>query len=784
MEYPVSTVKKFNAIKNIILLSLSAAFFTAGYITLFYTFTPLPDVDIQNVVSKQSIILTDRNDEFLFDFSINEKRTFVPYEEISKNAINATIAIEDHLFFEHEGVRIDAFLRALINNIRTLSFSQGGSTITQQVIKNVFLTTEKNIERKMKEFLLAIKLERQLSKEEILEMYLNTIPYGGVSYGIAEASKSFYGKKPDELTIAESAYLAALPKAPTYYSPYGQNRRALEARKNQVLQLMLKHNFITREEYRSARAEEVYFQSQDTFSIRAPHFVFFVKERLEKEYGTGLKSIEGEQIQTTIDVEMQEEIEKMMQDFIETSLEKQFAVSNIGSVVLSAKTGEILSMVGSRDFFDTKVDGRVNIMTSLRQPGSTFKPIAYAEAMKRGLTPRTVVYDVPTQFNARCEKDRFESTKSGCYAPVNYTGKFVGPISLRDALAQSINIPAVKVLYIAGVANVIQQARKMGITSLTQDQNHYGLSLVLGGADVAPLEMAQAYSVFANEGVLVPYTWKYGEKKPEKQVLERHVAQDITDILLDDDARAPVFGRGSAMYITDPPTAVKTGTTNNSRDIWIIGYSPDIVVLIWAGNSDNTPLENNVTGFYLAPLLRKIVTTVSERYGEQGTYFTRNTIPPALSPEIVLGRIDTNDPHTILHYIQRNKPTQGVHGFPDDSQYEHWEYGVQHWLEENEIQEEYGGQDRGSVVKDFSIKSPRSDIYIDEITTIVVKKITAQRVQYEFYVNGVLIGSSHLPMMSFNPSKLLDKNEQEATVRVIANTEEGVYVAEEVYKIK
>ena len=282
-------MKKFFSIKNILLLSLSVAFFTAGYVTLFYTFTPLPGIDIHNVVSKQSIILTDRNDEFLFDFSVNEKRTFVPYEEIAKNVINATIAIEDHLFFEHNGIRIDAFMRALINNIRTLSFSQGGSTITQQVIKNVFLTTEKKIERKMKEFLLAIKLEKQLEKEEILEIYLNTISYGGVSYGVAEASKSFYGKKPSELTIAESAYLAAIPKAPTYYSPYGRNRKALEARKNQVLQLMLKHNLITRDEYREARAEEVYFQDQDTFSIRAPHFVFFVKEQLEKEYGSGLK---------------------------------------------------------------------------------------------------------------------------------------------------------------------------------------------------------------------------------------------------------------------------------------------------------------------------------------------------------------------------------------------------------------------------------------------------------------------------------------------------------------
>ena len=480
---------------------------------------------------------------------------------------------------------------------------------------------------------------------------------------------------------------------------------------------------------------------------------------------------------------MQEEIEELMDQFVATKLEKRFGVSNIASVVLSAKTGEILSMVGSRDFFDNTVDGGVNIITSLRQPGSTFKPIAYAEAIRKGLTPRTVVYDVPTQFTRFCEKDRFESTKSGCYSPVNYTGDFVGPISLRDALAQSINVSAVKVLYIAGVANVIQLAKKMGITSLTRGFGHYGLSLVLGGAEVTPLEMAQAYGVFANEGVLVPYVWRYGDRGAEKRVLERRVSQDITDMLFDDDARAPIFGRGSALHITRPPVAVKTGTTNNARDIWVIGYSPDVVVLVWAGNSDNTPLENNATGFYLAPLLKDIITTVSKQYGEQGTYFTRNTIPPESGPAILFGDIDVYDPHTILHYIQRDRPTQPTRDPYNEPQYEHWEYGVQHWLQWNDIEEEYGyGQD--TAVKSFSIKSPRSTIYLDEITTIELRAIPVRNVQYEFYVNGILIGSSHLPTLSFDPQKLLDENEQEATIRVIANTEEGVYVAEEVFEIR
>lgn len=771
-------------IKNIVLLMISVALFTSGYVTLFYTFTPLPDADIESVASKQSIILVDRNEEFLFDFSVDERRTFILYEEVSENVIKATTAIEDHLFFEHNGIRIDAFLRALANNLRTLSFNQGGSTITQQVVKNVFLTTEKKIERKMKEFLLAIKLEKQLNKEKILELYLNTISYGGVSYGIAEASNTFYGKKPSELTVAEAAYLAAIPKAPTYYSPYGQNRKALEARKNLVLQLMLKHDFITREQYREARREGVYFQDRNTFSIRAPHFVFYVKEQLEKEYGAGLKALEGQKIKTTIDIEMQEEIEEMMREFI-PEIEEKFGATNIASVVLAAETGEILSMVGSRDFFNNEIDGKVNITTSLRQPGSTFKPIAYAEAFKKGLTPETIIYDVRTQFTYSCRKERFESTKSGCYAPLNYTGEFNGPMSLRNALAQSINIPAVKVLYIASIENVVRLAKKMGITSLTQKPEYYGLSLVLGGGDVTPLDLAQVYSVFANEGIYIPHTWKPVEEgKQGKRVLAKSIVQDLTDILSDNEARAPVFGRNSSLHIASPPTAVKTGTSDNARDIWVVGYSPGVVVLIWAGNSDSTLLENDATGFRLAPLFKKIMIMVSKRYGKQDAYFSKNTVPPELGPEILFGILDTKNPHNILHYIQRYRPTQPPRNPGDDAQYEHWEYGVQEWIRENKLSDSNRKNRNDGAVKNFSIEEPRSDIYFDEIVTIIPTEIQAKNAQYEFYVNNTLVGSSHLRTFSFDPKEILDKNEKEVTIRIIANTDQGVYIAEKKYEVK
>ena len=480
---------------------------------------------------------------------------------------------------------------------------------------------------------------------------------------------------------------------------------------------------------------------------------------------------------------MQEEIEEMLQKFGE-QMEKRFGAKNIASVVLSTETGEILTMVGSKDFFDNDIDGRVNIITSLRQPGSTFKPIAYAEAFRKGLNPKTVVYDVPTQFTSTCKKERFESTKSGCYAPINYTGKFKGPLSLREALAQSINIPAVKVLYLANIADVINLAKKMGITSLKKNPYHYGLSLVLGGGEVSPLDLAQVYSVFANEGIYIPNTWKLDENngKSEKRVLEKQIAQDITDILSDNEARAPVFGRNSSLHITSPPVAAKTGTTNNARDIWVVGYSPDVVTLVWAGNADGTLLENNAAGAHLGPVFKQIMLMAAKKYGKQETYFTKNTVPPGLGPDILFGILDTENPHSILHYIQKNKPTQWARNPENDSQYEHWEYGVQEWVKQNEISEK--NENETGVIKNFSIESPRSMIDLDKIITIIPTYLPIENVQYEFYVNNTLIGSSHLRMFSFDPREIIDRNEKEVTIRVIANTRQGVYTAEETYDIR
>ncbi|MDE0243683.1 MAG: transglycosylase domain-containing protein [Candidatus Kaiserbacteria bacterium] len=775
----------FRHLQNIFLTLLSLFFITVGYLVLFYTFTALPATEIDTISSKQSIIVVDRNDEFLFDFSEDEKRLFTPINEVSPHIINATIAIEDDLFFQHKGIRPEAFARAVWNNIKSGSFSQGGSTITQQVIKNIFLTSEKKVTRKIKEMFLALKLEERLSKEEILEIYLNTIPYGGVSYGVAEASSAFFGKDPNEATIAEAAYLAAIPNAPTFYSPYGSNKKLLEERKNRVLGLMLDQGRITRDEYETAKRENVHFQSRDVFSIKAPHFVFFVKEILEREYGPSMKPLEGKEIRTTLDLAMQQEIEEQIQAFA-PALEEKHGADNIAALVLLANTGEILTMIGSRDFFDSDIDGSVNLTTSLRQPGSTFKPIVYAQAFEKGLRPETVVYDVQTQFSESCDEDLFETTSDGCYSPFNYTGRFSGPVSLRNALASSVNIPAVKALYLAGIPETISLAKKMGITSITEQPEHYGLSLALGSTDITPLELAQAYNVFANEGIFVPYTWKKESMQPtiRKRILSTSVVRDITDILSDDNARSQTFGRHSPLNIDDGSVAVKTGTTNNSRDIWIVGYSPNIVALIWAGNSDNGVLENNAVGFSLAPLFRDVITTAINTYGKRYTSFTPNIpVTSPDTPDIVRGFIDHDEQHAILHYISKDNPTKPTEDPEQDPQYENWEFGVQDWLNESDI-----GKYENVTVNEriFYIETPkqRNTLSATQPTLVRANAIGLDNPTYEIYYNDTFYAEKDGDPIFFFEPKDVDPGDREVTIQIIAITDDGIYLAEETYDIE
>jgi 1A family penicillin-binding protein len=652
----------------------------------------------------ESTKIYDRTGQILlYDTGGSVRRSSVPIEEISRNIKNATIAIEDKNFYQHHGVEPVSFIRATLVNILSMNFSQGGSTITQQVVKNSLLTNEKLISRKLKEWVLAIKLEQVATKDEILSMYLNEIPYGGVIYGVEEASQAFFGKSSKDVSLAEAAYLAAIPKAPTYYSPYGKNKEKLEERKNLVLREMLSNNFITQDEYDAAKKEKIDFITKGDSSIKAPHFVFYVLDYLKNKYGEEVLNGGGLRVTTSLNYSLQSMGEQIAHDYAMQN-KINFNAENAALVAIDPKTGEIWAMVGSRNYFDQEIDGAFNVTTAKRQPGSTIKPFVYSEAFIKGYTPETVLFDVKTQFSANCKPNDL-TMDNGCYSPDNYDGLFRGPITLRNALAQSINVPSVKVLYLAGLSESIRLARDMGLKSLS-NKGDYGLTLVLGGGEVTPLEMAGAYGIFANNGIktnispIIEIKNKNGDileihnSQPE-QVLDKEVALKISNILSDNVARAPSYGQTSALYFPNRDVAVKTGTTNDYRDAWIMGYTPNIAVGAWAGNNDNSPMEKKVAGMIVAPMWRafmdQILPKIPEEQFEEPLIEDKTTLKPVLqgiwqggifNPNSN-GRIVTGGPHTILNWINKDEPRSLLPFDPyTDPQFERWEYSVRLWAQD------------------------------------------------------------------------------------------------------
>ena len=681
---------------NHFLAILALGLFASGIFILWMASLRIPALeDISERRIDQSTKIYDRTGEILlYDMSSDTRRALFPFEDISPYAKAATIAIEDKNFYSHNGFQWTSFLRAVLVNVSTFSFSQGGSTITQQVVKNSILTKDKTPTRKLKELILAIKLEKVLTKDEILSLYLNEIPYGGTIYGIGEAAQNFFGKPASLLTLAESAYLASLPKAPTYYSPYGPNLSELETRKNLVLHEMLANNFISEEEYGNAVKEETEFKPRgNTGSIKAPHFVFFVIDYLTKKYGEGVLADSSFKVISTLDYPMQLEAEAVARKYGAINKEK-FNGENNGMVAIDPKSGDILMMVGSRDYFDKEIDGNFNVTTGFRQPGSTFKPFIYATMFKKGYTDQTILYDTPIQFAASCAPDNF-ITDDTCYAPTNYDDQFRGPITIRNALAQSVNIPAVQGIYLAGVEDSIATAKSMGIETLN-DPRRYGLSLVLGGGEVSLLDMTSAYSVFANDGVRNSYNPVLWVEDSDGNVVDRYspfprrvlpekVSRLITSILSDNAARTPGFGANSALYIPSRPVAVKTGTSNDYRDAWIIGYTPNLTVGAWVGNNDNLPMEKKVSGLVVAPLWREYMEQILPQFPVE------TFVPPEpenlsdLKP-ILRGDWSTGGVHSILYWAEKDNPRGPVPQNPsNDPQFLNWEYGVGRWVALNSL---------------------------------------------------------------------------------------------------
>ncbi len=670
---------------RVFLVLAGAGMLVAGAGILWAALTPIPDLnsfDSRKVA--QSTKIYDRTGKtVLYDLNHDVRRNIVELSEISPNLQQAAIAIEDSSFYSHSGVSFTAIVRAIIVDIKTRSFAQGGSTITQQVVKNTILSGEKSPIRKFQEWILAWKLEQKYTKKQILEFYFNVTPYGGTLYGAEVASRAFYGKSANDLTLAEAAYLAAIPQLPTYYSPYGNNREDLDARKNYVLERMRILGYITAEEERAAAEENVVFSRQQNNSIIAPHFVFYIEQQLEQTYGPEVVT-QGLSVITTLDADLQNEAQAIVKEYALANTAK-FNASNAALVALDPKTGQILAMVGSRDYFDEAIDGNFNVALALRQPGSAFKPFVYAAALEKGYTPDTILFDLPTQFSTACSPTDTGNSEPPCYAPQNYDFKFRGPMTMRSALAQSINIPAVKTLYLAGTKNVIDLATRMGITSLG-DPKEYGLSFALGAAEVSPLQMASAMGVFANDGVRNPPTGileirdmkgKVLEKftpKPE-QALDSGVARQMAAMMSDNDARIPSYAPNNPLNYPDRDVAAKTGTTNESRDAWTVGYSPNVSLAIWAGNNDNSPMVKEIAGYIVAPMWRAVMDaalrdTPSELFGEPPSI-------PESAPPALRGVISN---HSILYQTNKENPQGPPPANPfGDPQLSYWEFPIQLW---------------------------------------------------------------------------------------------------------
>ncbi|MCX6764611.1 MAG: transglycosylase domain-containing protein [Candidatus Nealsonbacteria bacterium] len=674
---------------------------------------PRPENFLERKIFQSTKIYDRTGKVLLYDIHGEEKREIVPLDQISDYLKKAVIATEDANFYQHYGIDLRGIGRSVLINLKLKKQSDwvGGSTITQQLIRSSLLSQEKTAERKIREIVLSLELDRKYSKEQILEWYLNQVPFGSNAYGAEAASQTFFKKPAKDLSLGQAAILAALIQAPTRLSPYGEDKEALLKRKNYVLDQMEKLGFVTKEEKEMAQKEEIIF-SEFSESIKAPHFTLFVKNYLIEKYGIDFLEENGLKVYTSLDWEAQELAEKLVKDGVENN--KSYNAYNAALVAINPNNGEILAMVGSADWFGTQYpvncvsgknclfDPKFNVAVGTknspgRQPGSAFKPFAYAAAFQKGFTPETILWDVKTEFNPNCSPDGNQLKDQyglDCYHPFNYTGKFKGPLSLRNSLAQSINVTSVKTLYLVGVENAIKTAHSLGITTLNEGPSRYGLALVLGGGEVKLIDMTSAYGVFATEGLVVPPVSilkiedSQGNlieenKKTLKRVLDIQTCRKINDILSDNEARAPIFGLNSPLHFPESQVAVKTGTTQEYRDGWAIGYTPSITVGVWAGNNNNSPMNKEPGVVSAAPIFHKFMEKMLLKYPKQE--FTKPEKTTS-SISILNGEIDKQNPHSILYYIDKNNLSEATPTDPyQDYQYKNWEEGVKFWVKQNPI---------------------------------------------------------------------------------------------------
>lgn len=777
--------------------------------------------EVSNRVVIESTKIYDRTgNHLLYEVHGEEKRTVIPFSDMPDVIKYAAISLEDQDFYTHHGIKLTSIARSLLRDIITLDKAQGGSTITQQFVKNTLLTNEKTLIRKVKEVILSLEMETKFSKDEILAMYLNEIPYGSNAYGIEAATQTFFGKPARELTLDEAALIASLPQATAYYSPYGLHQDALVGRKNYALRTMAKLGYISEEQAQNAietdTLEKVVPQKD---IIAAPHFVMYIKDYLQQKYGDQAVEQGGLKVITTLDWEKQQIAEQAVREGAENN--KKWNASNAALVAIDPKNGQILAMVGSKDYFDQSIDGNVNVTLRDRQPGSSFKPYVYLTAFTKGYLPETILYDVETQF---------ETAEGKSYQPNNYDGKFHGPISMMKALGGSLNVPAVKTLYLVGVNDAVTLAKSLGISGLN-DPARVGLSLVLGGGEVKLLEHVSAYGTLATGGIKHEKTSvlriesakgelleEFKSTPGERVVEEKYVAM-LDSVLSNNENRAWVFGEKSPLRFDGRPVVAKTGTTNEFRDGWTIGYTPSLAVGVWAGNNDNSPLLEGADGVNVAaPIFRDFLdkTLVNYPIEEFPKYNPDDEIgegegktnKPMLSGKLEMeedlkvckipgkkneyclankycrdkdtDKKDFVSDHDILHYVSRDNPRGPKPDSPDrDAQYKNWEKGVENWYEKQKGVVIAKAPEKECSEDDFSSYKPKVSLTTPGSTssasiTLSVSTDAPYGVDSITYsINGSEVGSSGSKPYSLGYTIPADKNNSTLQIEAELRDENG-----------
>lgn len=785
---------------------------------VYFSFTlPDPNTLLQRTVPESTKIY-DRNGELLYEIHGEAKRTLVQLDAISPYVKEATVAVEDKDFYKHNGISVRGIMRSLWADITSGSKQQGGSTITQQFVKNALLTKDKKLSRKIKEIILSVELEARYSKDQILQLYLNEIPYGRNAYGIEAAAKTYFNKSAKDLTLAESAYLAALPQSTTYYNPFGPHRDALNRRQQTILSLMEAQGYITGAEKETALQESVTFIPPQN-SLKAPHFVLYVQDYLANKYGEASLEEGGLKVYTTLDLGLQAMAEKAVAERAEKNA-KTYNANNAALVAIDPKTGQILSMVGSKDFFgesqpagctpgkDCLFDPSVNVALSLRQPGSSFKPYVYLTAFKKefGYAPASMLMDVTTNFG----------TYGGqSYIPKNYTGANFGPISMRQALAGSLNIPAVKTLALVGVNSAIKTAQDLGISSTFND---CGLSLVLGGCEVKLLEHTGAYAAIANGGVKNPVTpilkieSRTGEVLEEftdksQRVVDAEAVYELTSIMTDNNARSYIFGVNNPLTLPGRQLACKTGTTNEWRDGWTMCFTPSIAVGVWAGNNYfKEPMKRNADGVVVAaPIVnsflkqalagkpaeefsqpdgiqRVAVDTVSGKLPTSYTpqtkeeVFASYSVPTQYDDVHVVVRIDrttglaaTNS--TPPENIEFRSYTVFHSERPDDG---NWEEPVRKWMESKGYTyppsgSSYGTQPGSTDAPQVTIQQPVSGSRISQIPFTVQAKVASGSTitRVDLLIDGQTVESKTSEPFTFNVSRKIADGDRTLAIHAV-----------------